>query len=225
MANGKITLGKQSGGTLGLVFNDGVSNTEVVLPESGNIVSVDTAVTDNAIARYDGTTGKLQDSGVIIDDSGNLLLGTSTDNGVDKLQVNGSISASNKIIYQSKLIGTFTGETWYDTGITTATLGFNILDTFAITVYEDSSETGNSNYHMAYKFIIGSAAIGSNDVNSFDIPKLSVVGHAHIGGDVSLRWQHKYGNVVQKIQFKVANTSTFDGTSGKNLDIYVTKLI
>ena len=27
MANGKITLGKQSGGTLGLVFPDGVSNT------------------------------------------------------------------------------------------------------------------------------------------------------------------------------------------------------
>lgn len=33
MANGKITLWKQSGGILGLVFLDGVSNTEVVLPE------------------------------------------------------------------------------------------------------------------------------------------------------------------------------------------------
>ena len=72
MANGQFRLGKQAGGTLGLVFPDGVSNTEVVLPESGNLVSVDTAVTDNAIARYDGTTGKLQDSGVIIDDSGNI---------------------------------------------------------------------------------------------------------------------------------------------------------
>ena len=39
MANGKITLGKQSGGTLGLVFPDGVSNTEVVLPESGELVT------------------------------------------------------------------------------------------------------------------------------------------------------------------------------------------
>ena len=78
MANGKITLGKQSGGTLGLVFPDGVSNTEVVLPESGNIASVATAVTDNAIARYDGTTGKLQNSGVAIDDNGNVVIGGST---------------------------------------------------------------------------------------------------------------------------------------------------
>ena len=29
MANGRFTLGKQSGGTLGLVFPDGVSDTEV----------------------------------------------------------------------------------------------------------------------------------------------------------------------------------------------------
>lgn len=72
MANGKITLGKQSGGTLGLVFPDGVSNTEVVLPESGNIASVDTVVRDNAIAIYDGTTGKLQDSKVTIGDKGNI---------------------------------------------------------------------------------------------------------------------------------------------------------
>ena len=78
MANGRLTLGKQSGGTLGLVFPDGVSDTEVVLPESGNVVSVDTAVTDSAIARYDGTTGKLQNSGVIVDDSGNLLLTSGT---------------------------------------------------------------------------------------------------------------------------------------------------
>ena len=39
MANGKIRFGKQSGGTLGLVFPDGVSNTEVVLPESGELAT------------------------------------------------------------------------------------------------------------------------------------------------------------------------------------------
>ena len=36
------------------------------------------AVTDNAIARFDGTTGKLQDSGVIVYDDGNLLLTSGT---------------------------------------------------------------------------------------------------------------------------------------------------
>lgn len=35
MANGKIRFGKQSGGELALVIPDGVSNTEVVVPESG----------------------------------------------------------------------------------------------------------------------------------------------------------------------------------------------
>lgn len=78
MANGKLNLGKQSGGVLSLAFPDGVTNTEVVLPESGTVASVDGAVTDNAVARYDGTTGKLQDSGVIIDDNGNLGVGTSS---------------------------------------------------------------------------------------------------------------------------------------------------
>ncbi len=35
MANGKIRFGKQSGGELALVIPDGVTNTEVVVPESG----------------------------------------------------------------------------------------------------------------------------------------------------------------------------------------------
>lgn len=90
MAAGKINLQKASGGVTVITGVDGTGNTELVVPESGNLVSVDTAVTDNAIARYDSTTGKLQNSGVVIDDNGNLLVGTTTDNGIDKLQVNGS---------------------------------------------------------------------------------------------------------------------------------------
>lgn len=75
MAKGAINLQKESGGVTKVTSTDGVGNTEVVLPESGNIVSVDTAVTDNAIARYDGTTGKLKNSGVKIDDNGNIGIG------------------------------------------------------------------------------------------------------------------------------------------------------
>lgn len=97
MANGKITFGKQSGGTLGLVFPDGVTNTEVVLPESGTLASVDTAVTDNSIARYDGTTGKLQDSGVIIDDNGNVGLGVTPRSRLDM----GGASPRNSISWHS----------------------------------------------------------------------------------------------------------------------------
>lgn len=39
---------------------------------TGNITSISTAVTDNAVVRFDGTTGNVQNSGVVIDDSGNL---------------------------------------------------------------------------------------------------------------------------------------------------------
>ena len=42
-------------------------------------------VTDNAIVRFDGTTGKVQTSGVIIDDSGNIGIGTN--NPVTKLHI------------------------------------------------------------------------------------------------------------------------------------------
>ena len=50
MANGKFTLGKQSGGTLGLVFPDGVSNTEVVLPESGELATKEYVDTGAGVA-------------------------------------------------------------------------------------------------------------------------------------------------------------------------------
>lgn len=39
MANGKIRFGKQSGGQLALVIPDGVSNTEVIVPESGELAT------------------------------------------------------------------------------------------------------------------------------------------------------------------------------------------
>ena len=39
MTNGRINLGKQSGGVLGLLFPDGATNTEVTLPESGTLAT------------------------------------------------------------------------------------------------------------------------------------------------------------------------------------------
>ena len=39
MANGKIKFGKQSGGQLSLIIPDGVDNTEVVFPESGDLAT------------------------------------------------------------------------------------------------------------------------------------------------------------------------------------------
>jgi len=75
MAKAVINLQKESGGITKISSADGTGVTELVVPESGNLVSVDTAVTDNAIARYDGTTGKLQNSGVIVDDNDRVYIG------------------------------------------------------------------------------------------------------------------------------------------------------
>lgn len=49
-----------------------------IVPSTGNVRGP-TSATDNAVARYDGTTGKLvQNSGVTIDDSGNLTVSGGT---------------------------------------------------------------------------------------------------------------------------------------------------
>ena len=47
--------------------------------------------TDNAVVRYDGTTGKLvQNSGVAIDDSGKVSVGTNAVYGAPVAQFNGA---------------------------------------------------------------------------------------------------------------------------------------
>ena len=101
MAAGVINLQKESGGVTKITSTDGATNTEVVLPENGNIVSVDTAVTDNSIARYDGTTGKLQNSGVIIDDTGNVGIGI---NPSAKLHIGDGSDNSNSVKYTELLV-------------------------------------------------------------------------------------------------------------------------
>ena len=63
MANGKIVLGKQSGGTLGLVFPDGVSNTEVVLPESGELATKQYADLKVALTDFIGANRSLAENG------------------------------------------------------------------------------------------------------------------------------------------------------------------
>ena len=63
MANGKIRFGKQSGGQLALVIPDGVTNTEVIVPESGVLVNKDYADLKVALADFTGTNANLTASG------------------------------------------------------------------------------------------------------------------------------------------------------------------
>lgn len=65
MAKGVINLQKESGGIVKISPVDGTGVTEVTVPESGNLVSVGTAVTDNAIARFDGLVKEVQDELIV----------------------------------------------------------------------------------------------------------------------------------------------------------------
>lgn len=106
MAKGVISLQKESGGIVKISPVDGIGVTELVVPESGNLVSVDTAVTDNAIARYDGTTGKLQNSGVTINDKNWLNIGGYCDAYLDILASNNSTSEK---IFRAGILGVTNG--------------------------------------------------------------------------------------------------------------------
>lgn len=168
--------------------------------------------TDNAIVRFDGGTGDVQNSGVIIDDNGNLtaasgsilllhnvshaqliglntdviygnvgafatkfytdgvermkissngniLVGTTTDNGVDKLQVNGSI----KYVRKS---GAFVGET---------------IDIRTITS-NASTQLGTRGIHSSSVIV---EIVSASGMHSFPI-----YGY----GGVSVGWQFNYMN-------------------------------
>ena len=82
---------------------DGVLNVEnggeVFIPSGATLSTVVDKVTstDNAIVRFDGTTGAVQNSGVIIDDNGNVGVGTSSP--IDKLTM---YSASGNLFSRSQ---------------------------------------------------------------------------------------------------------------------------
>ena len=73
----------------------------VDLPSSGSGDVVGPAsATDNALARYDGTTGKLlQDSLLIVDDVGNISIVAQTAGASDGSIYKGTISAANRFIH------------------------------------------------------------------------------------------------------------------------------
>ena len=63
MANGKIRFGKQSGGELALVIPDGVANTEVIVPESGELVNKAYADLKVALTDFTGANVSLAGNG------------------------------------------------------------------------------------------------------------------------------------------------------------------
>ena len=122
MANGKIRFGKQSGGQLALVFPDGVDNTEVIVPESGILVTEESIdplidgkvdkpelITITGSATFNGLTQTIDLTGIgnITLAIGDVIEVTGT-TGNNKLFTVESIPSANQIIVNYEHRGTST---------------------------------------------------------------------------------------------------------------------
>ena len=148
--------------------------------------------TDNAVVRFDGTTGAVQNSSVIINDNGNLLLGTTTDNGVDKLQVNGSIS--NVHLYRtisdgSANTGEYTKTTANGNGAAIFASVFGDIPTIGELYAE---EIGTSNYLVASVYKRGIADAPSVTIQAFNGLGFAI---ANDQGTITLNGFTNIGNV------------------------------
>lgn len=69
-------------GDVAFMKSEGSGNWRCILYQRASgravVTGLPSSSTDNAAARYDGTSGAFQDSGVIIDDSNNMTIGTGT---------------------------------------------------------------------------------------------------------------------------------------------------
>ena len=63
MAAGKFNMKKASGGVASITVADGVTNTEVIVPESGILATKDYADLKVALADFTGTNANLADNG------------------------------------------------------------------------------------------------------------------------------------------------------------------
>ena len=101
MANGKIRFGKQSGGQLALVIPDGVTNTEVTLPESGtlaktsdiNTAGVELKTIATGTATFTATTNNINLTGIGVD----VEIG-------DVIQISGAEDAKNNSEFTIEVI-------------------------------------------------------------------------------------------------------------------------
>jgi len=137
-------------GTKTTITTSQTTNKIITLPDTVGTVTVATeATTDNAIPKYNGTTGAVQDSGVIIDDSDNVT-------GINDMTVGGdlTVSGTTTTIDTTNLNVTDKNITINDGGNDAASEGAGLTvertGTDGSIIYKDASPT---------KFAIG--AVGS----------------------------------------------------------------
>ncbi len=135
-------------------YLDGV--TSAIQTQFNGKVTGPASATDNAIARFDGTTGKLmQNSGVVIDDSGNVGIGTTTP--TTKLHLKGS----------PPVITIENADSWNYGQITLNGGGLRLAGRYGIYADVDEAEFWNFGSSFAIRTRATSATIGASPV--FDI--------------------------------------------------------
>lgn len=150
-------------GTAGQVLISGGTGAPTWTTYGGGNVSGPASSTDNAIARYDGTTGKIiQNSGVTIDDNANIA-------GARSLQFSGSIPAATPI-----------GTMWFDSS--SDTLNFqqnNITQQIGeeIFIYGRASEAITNGQVVSV-----SGAYGTTGYVTFEPSPIGVTDPTHIIG-------------------------------------------
>lgn len=152
-----------------------------------------------------------------------VLIGKTTDDGVGLLQVAGKITAHPNVVSYTTMIGRVNSD-WRDTNIL---INNDYLGTYVLTVYEDSYKTGNGNYAVVYKYLIGMPQASSDDADGklIEIPCLSKVARENNGGTFALAWKLSAGNVNASLIYRIGIESEFDDTPGKQLQFTLTKLI
>ena len=184
MAAGKLHFKSDAGGITSVSREAGATNGELVLPSSGTVVSVSGAVTDNAIARYDSTTGKLQNSVVTIDDVGILT--------IPAPEGSATISATELVTN-----GTFTGNA---TGWTLGTGWIYNSNSLVCTLNASAEGTLSQNVSVVLDnyYLLEWYQTNSIDTNGQITPSLGAV----VGG------KHSSGTTIQVYQQIFRATST-----------------
>jgi hypothetical protein len=228
------TLGYAKGGTgltaLGsalqlLRVNAGGTALEYATTGSGDVVGPASA-TDNAIARFDSTTGKLiQNSGVSIDDSNNMSAASYT--------ATGGTAANNTMYVASNVLRLRGG---------TSGLGFNnssgteigsVTDAGAWTLGPSTGATATVNGAIALTGVTGSLSGTYNGVSVANKTMLTFTGTGstlngfadgvngqiivvfYAAGSSTMTITHNSGSGTQKIFFGTGSSLTMTGGSGR----------
>jgi hypothetical protein len=160
-------------------------NSSVVSGGSGDVVGPASA-TDNAVARFDSTTGKLiQDGTATLSDSGNLQLGTASISGTSRTISVSSSSTNSSLLLQSQGISSFIQLTTGASGAFVRTSGA----TQAILVVQSGSgNTGIDLYapsSASDPYIVGGHATNGSKTN-FLIKARDAIGTTTDGSDFYL---------------------------------------